>query len=130
MKNPLEYKNLHLVSSAIIVISVGLIYGVSPSTILPKIFGFTVDDLELKNIFRAIMGLYFALGIYWIVGARNTKYWKGTTITNIVFMGGLVFGRLISTIIDGWSPQYGVGMILEMIYMFWGIYNINKYESW
>jgi len=79
MKNSLYHKNLHLASSAIIVISAGLIYGASPSNILPEIFGFEVEDLELKNIFRAIMGLYLSLGAYWIISVRKSEYWKGAT---------------------------------------------------
>ncbi len=129
MKNAVDFKNIHLASSAIIVISVGFIYGAAPHIILPEIFGFTVEDLELKNIFRAIMGLYFLFGIYWIIGVWKQSYWHGATISNIIFMGGLAMGRFISTILDGWSPQYGIGMILELIYMFWGLYNIKKYSK-
>jgi len=43
-------------------------------------------------------------------------------------MGGLAAGRLISTILDGVSPQYTLGMILELLMMGWGIYNL-KHEK-
>lgn len=124
----LAFKNLHLAMSAIIVISVGFIYGLNPSGILPKIFGFQVEDLELKNIFRAIMGLYLATGLFWVMGAINPVHWRTATITNIIFMGGLAFGRLISTLFDGISPQYTTGMILEAMFCAWGLYNLKKFQ--
>lgn len=119
-------KNLQLGISAIIVIIVGLIYGINPSEILPKVFGFDVQELELKNIFRAIMGLYLTLGTFWIIGIRKPTYWLIATLTSILFMGGLAFGRIISTIFDGVSLQFTVGLILELTLMIWGIYNLKN----
>lgn len=116
---------LHLGLSSLIVITVGVIYGANPSEILPYVFGFEVESLELKNIFRAIMGLYLAIGVFWIVGIVKTKYWQAATLTNIIFMGGLAFGRIVSTIFDGVSEQFTVGLVLELIFMVWGIYNLN-----
>lgn len=121
--------HLHLRVSAVIVVLAGLMYGAAPSSILPVVFGFEVEDLELQNIFRAIMGLYIALGVYWWYGSIKTQFWKGATISNIVFMGGLAFGRLLSTFLDGFSPQYFIGMILEFIMMFWAIYNFRKFDQ-
>ena len=74
MKRHFFIKNRQLGISSIIVIIVGLIYGLYPSKILPAVFGFEVNDLELKNIFRAVMGLYVAMGIFLIVGIKNSKY--------------------------------------------------------
>ncbi len=122
-------KNLHLGLSATIVFVVALIYGANPNKILPLIFEFNVENLELKNIFRAIMGLYMGFAIYWVIGIKKTEYWKRATISNIIFMGGLAFGRLVSTIFDGISIQYSIGLILELIVMIWGIYNLkNEYD--
>ncbi len=122
-------KNLQLGISATVVIIAGLIYGFHPSEILPAIFGFEVQDLELKNIFRAIMGLYLALGAFWIVAIRNPTHWRSATLINVIFMGGLAFGRAISTIFDGISFQFTIGLILESFMMFWGIYNLKKYKD-
>lgn len=121
-------KNLQLALSACIVIAMSLVYGAHPSVILPYIFGFEVQDLELKNIFRAIMGIYIAFGGYWIYGIINKNHWKSATIVNILFMGGLAGGRLVSTILDGWSPQYGAGMIAEAVMMWWGLWNLRFYS--
>ncbi|MFI8606219.1 DUF4345 domain-containing protein [Cellulophaga baltica] len=126
-KNP-KYKNLQLTLSAIVVISVSFVYGGNPSVFLPYVFGFDVTDIDLKNIFRAIMGLYLAIGCFWIYGIRNKNYWESATLVNILFMGGLALGRLISTILDGISPQFMVGFILEFIFMLWGIYNLRQHR--
>ncbi len=129
MKNNQQLKNLQLGISAVVVLIASFVYGGNPSKFLPYIFGFEVEDLELKNIFRAIMGLYIAFAIYWIIGIRNPKYWQGATISNILFMGGLAFGRLASTVLDGVSFQYTIGMVLEALFLFWGLHNLKKYSS-
>ncbi|WP_405246223.1 DUF4345 domain-containing protein [Cellulophaga sp. Asnod2-G02] len=126
-KNP-KYKNLQLTLSAIVVISVSFVYGGNPSVFLPYVFGFDVTDIDLKNIFRAIMGLYLAIGCFWIYGIRNKNYWESATLVNILLMGGLALGRLVSTILDGISPQFMVGFILEFIFMLWGIYNLRQHR--
>ena len=75
------------------------------------------------------MGLYLAFAAYWIVGIRNAKYWEGATISNIVFMGGLALGRLVSTLLDGVSTLWLVGLILELFMMVWGIYNLKVIKA-
>ncbi len=119
-------KHLHLGLSAAIVFIVALIYGASPSKILPLFFDFEVDNLELKNIFRAVMGLYIGFAIYWVIGIKQPKHWQNATISNIIFMGGLVFGRTVSTLLDGVSIQFSIGLVLELFMMIWGIYNLKK----
>ena len=106
-----------------------LVYGANPGKFLPLIFDFQVDNLELKNIFRAVMGLYLAFAAYWVVGIRRPAHWRNATISNILFMGGLGAGRLVSTILDGVSPAYTLGMILELLMMAWGIYNLKHQKE-
>ena len=119
-------KNLHLGISSFIIIIMGLIYGISPSKILPLFFDVKVESIDLNNIFRAIMGLYFAMAIYWIIGIIKPNQWRSATLVNIIFMGGLAFGRIISLVIDGISIPYSKGLVLELIFMSWGIYNLNN----
>ncbi|TVZ50900.1 DUF4345 domain-containing protein [Dokdonia sp. Hel_I_53] len=121
-------QNLHLGVSSFIVLLMAFVYGANPSGILPYIFGFEVEDIELKNIFRAIMGLYMAFGGYWIYGLFHKSHWRSATLANILFMSGLVFGRVLSTILDGWSPQYGIGMVGEAVLMWWGYWNLKYYK--
>ncbi len=123
------HKNVHLGLSAIIVFLAALIYGANPNVILPFFFDFEVYNLELKNVFRAIMGLYMGFAIYWVVGIFKSEHWKGATISNIVFMGGLAFGRLVSLLFDGISNPYAIGMLLEFGMLCWGIYNLKKVQG-
>ena len=117
-------KNLQLGISAFVVLLGGLVYGINPDNILLQILGFEVNDLELKNIFKAIMGLYWAFGIFWILGIVKPAYWKMATITSILFIGGLAFGRCVSLVVDGISIPWVVGTVLELFMMFWGIVNL------
>ena len=130
-KKTVGSKNFHLGISAIIVFSVSIVYGGNPTQILPLFFDFQVTDLELKNIFRAIMGLYMGFAIYWVVGIMKPFYWKSATLSNVIFMGGLAFGRIVSTIFDGVSWQYTIGLFLEIMVMAWGILNLQtkKYDT-
>lgn len=99
-KNPF-IKNLHLGISSIVVILVGLSYGIYPGKVLPILFDFRVETTDLNNVFRAIMGLYLGMGIFWIIEIYRSKHWQSATLTNIIFMGGLAFGRIISLMVDG-----------------------------
>jgi len=122
-------KKLQLIISAVIVICVSFVYGFNPAKILPNVFGFEVESLELINIFRAIMGLYIFLGVFWLIGVWKKELWKSATLSNIVFMGGLAFGRSISIVVDGVSVQFLIATILEFSTMLWGIYNLKKYGN-
>ena len=117
---------LHLATSGFIVIAVGLLYGLAPSKFMPLVFNFNVEALELKNMLRAIMGLYLGFGIYWLVGVVNPSQWRTATLSNVIFMGGLAFGRLISTLVDGISTQFTIGLFLEILLMVWGLKNLKK----
>ena len=121
-----SYNNLHLGISAFVVIVAGLVYGFNPDNVLFPTLGFQIADLELRNIFKAIMGLYLAMGVFWIVGIANPEYWKTATLTNVLFMGGLAFGRGVSLIVDGISVPWVVGAALELLMMAWGIRNLRK----
>lgn len=119
-------KNLHLGISSFIIIIMGLIYGINPSKILPLFFDVKVESIDLNNIFRAIMGLYLGMAIYWIIGIIKPNQWRNATLVNMIFMGGLAFGRIISLVIDGISIPYSKGLVLELFFMSWGIYNLNN----
>ena len=119
-------KNLQLGISAGVVIAAGLVYGFNPKGVLGLLLEIQVTDLELRNIFKAVMGLYLAFGIFWIIGLLNTSYWKIATLSNVFFMGGLAFGRGVSLILDGMSIHFAVAMVLELVMMIWGLYNLTR----
>lgn len=119
-------KNLHLGTSSIVILIVGLTYGINPNNILPIFFDFKVESTDLNNIFRAMMGLYLAIAVYWIVAIFKPSHWRNATLINVIFMGGLAIGRLLSFMMDGISTPYLKGFILELFFMIWGIYNLTN----
>lgn len=121
-------KNLHLLLSGCIVCIAGMVYGGHPSLLMPTLLDFEVDSLELKNIFRAIMGIYLGVGVFWLIGAFKSQYWFAATLSNVLFVGGISFGRIISAIFDGVSTPFTPALILELIVFVWGIYNLKKYR--
>lgn len=126
MKSNQPLKKLQLGISAIVVIAVGLVYGLNPEKLLPAVFGFEVHNTELKNIFRAVMGLYIGFGWLFIVGIRKPEYWKMATLVSVVFTGGLALGRIISTLFDGFSAVFTLALATELALMFWGILNLKN----
>ncbi|PDS23676.1 DUF4345 domain-containing protein [Flavobacterium branchiophilum] len=122
----LKINNLHLILSSLTVIGVGLAYGISPNKILPIFFDFKVESADLNNVFRAVMGLYLGLAIYWIVAIFKVEHWRNATLISTIFMGSLAIGRIISILIDGIpSFPFLIGKFLNYIFMFWGIRNLR-----
>ncbi len=129
MSNIPGIKNIHLVISTIIILPVAIAYGVSPKTVLPVLFDFKAGTTDLTNIFRATMGLYLAMCSLWITGIFKPGFWFTATIVNILFMGGLAFGRLISLAADGLPSVYLLtGLILESTLAIWGLINLRVYK--
>jgi len=84
-------KNIHLLTASIILIPIAFTYGISPDFQIPYGLSFPIESTDLKNMLRAIMGLYLAMIALWIWGILNPKIWTTATITNIFFMTGLFF---------------------------------------
>jgi len=123
-------KNLHLIISAIILAIVSLAYGLSPNNILPNFVDIEVESIDLKQTFRATMGLYFGMIVLWVIGIFRPRQWRTATMSNVFFMSGLALGRIISLVLDGIpSIYFSVGLILELTLALWGIINLNKYQS-
>ncbi|PQJ15998.1 DUF4345 domain-containing protein [Aureicoccus marinus] len=119
-------KNLQLLISALVVVGAALFYGASPGNLLPFLFDFDTQNTDLRNILRAVMGLYLAFSGFWIYALYRPAYWRTATLSNALFMGGLGFGRLISFILDGYSEVYFPGMLLEFGMMAWALFNLKK----
>lgn len=120
-------KNLHLIISVMMVIPAAFFYGLFPNKTLPVLLDFEVHSTDLKNVFRAILGLYLAFSSFWIVGIVQPKFWKAATISNCLFMLGLGFGRLLSIVLDGIpSSLFVFGTIGELTLGFYAMYLLNK----
>lgn len=103
-------------------IPVAIIYGFCPNLL----FDVDVNTNDESNIFSAIMGLYFAFAILWILGIIDKNYWKTATTSNMLFMLGLTFGRLISMFFDGFPTSvFVLGTIGEMVLGFYALYQLK-----
>lgn len=128
MKHP-ALKKLHLAVSVLVIVPIALAYGLCPKVILPLLFDFKVEAVNLANIFRAMMGLYLGMSAIWVMGVLRSGFWVTATITNIAFMGGLALGRLVSLVLDGVPGIcFLVGFVLELMFAIWGIRNLKKYR--
>lgn len=114
---------IHLITSAIIVVPVSVIYGFFPGVefdLSPK----TIDE---HNFYKAIMGLYMAFSVIWILGILKHYFLKTALITNVAFMLGLGFGRLISLVTDGLPTKgYLIGTFLELFLGFYGLWVLTR----
>lgn len=125
----IKLRNLHLGLASVTIGLVGLTYGLCPGKVLPLLFNFKVESVDLHHVFRATMGLYLGFTTYWIIGIFKLGHWRNATLTSIIFMGGLAFGRIVSIIIDGIpSAAFLIGTVVEILFMLWGIQNL-KIES-
>lgn len=122
-------KNLHLLLSSIIVIFAGLAYGGYPEKFAPFLYGFEVETLGLSQILRAVMGIYFGLGLFWLIACFKETYWKGATLSNMFFMGGISLGRVVSMLFDGFSLPFAIALLLELLFLGWGWHNLKNYSN-
>jgi hypothetical protein len=119
-------KNLHLILSIIIIIPVGILYGFQPELL----FEVNVNAADEPTIFKAIMGLYLGFASFWILGVFEPKFWQAATISNMIFMLGLGFGRIISMIFDEMpSSIFILGTIGELILGFYAFYILYKRKT-
>lgn len=118
-------KNLHLIISTFVVASIAIVYGFQPN----MVFDVSINSIDEANIFKAIMGLYLAFSMLWLLGIFQIDLWKTATVSNIVFMLGLAFGRIISMLLDGIPTVIFVaGTAGELVLGFYGWYQFNKYN--
>ncbi|WP_299011691.1 DUF4345 domain-containing protein [uncultured Shewanella sp.] len=119
-----------LIISVIGVFPIALSYGVAPQTSIPWLYGFPVDTINSIHIFRAIMGLYLALIIFWILGASNKGLTSPALYSLIVFMWGLAAGRAMSLLIDGmanWLLNIYLG--LEVLFALVGMLVLKRFKQ-
>ena len=111
-----------LAVAAIGLVPIALGYGFMPEKTLTPLYGFDVDNVNLKHIMRAIMGLYFGQVIIWLMGFSNPNLRRPAMFCLVVFMLGLAGGRILSLIVDG-VPHWllVVYLILEMIIGLFGL---------
>jgi hypothetical protein len=120
----MKLKNLHLIISTFIVIPAAFIYGFQSDLL----FNAPISTLDQATIFKAIMGLYLGFASLWILGILKDNYWKIATISNMIFMLGLGFGRIISLITDGIpSDIFVFGLFGELVLGLFALYSLKKH---
>jgi hypothetical protein len=80
---------------------IALLYGVSPRWFAATFFGLQELDPNIAHILRAVMGLYLALGGFWLFAAFEPRHTNTAILTTAVFSGGLVSGRIVSLFAEG-----------------------------
>ena len=90
-----------LVVTAVGLIPIALGYGLVPSKSLEYLFDVSVQNVNGAHIFRAVMGLYLALALFWIMGAYQAHLRQAALYSLVVFMLGLAAGRVLSLVADG-----------------------------
>lgn len=108
---------LFLMFSGIIFIVVGLLLGLSSPMFLNKLFSSVIFFNEL-HMFRAIMGVYVALGILCIYGFFSTAHTHIILNVELVIVTGLIGGRSYSLLADGYYHWTSVATLLIDIVLF------------
>ena len=99
--NNLKIKQYFLILAFAAVSVIAFLYGISPAWFANTFLGLLQLDANIAHILRAIMGLYIALGLFWLYAAFQDTYRNTAILTVIIFCGGLVTGRIISLATEG-----------------------------
>jgi len=121
----------YLIFSAVGLLPIALSYGVDPNRILPKLLQIQPVEPGVIHIFRAIMGLYLATIVLWLLGAiRGGRLMRTALISEIVFMVGLVAGRILDLLVAGWpSPMLIAYAVAELVLAACGIFCLKQFDS-
>ena len=90
----------YLIMSSMVIIAIGLSYGLVPTVSMPLLYGIAVDNSSLIYVLRAVMGLYLTNALYWLYCTRRGAYVQALR-SQMVFLPGLIIGRIISLFIEG-----------------------------
>ena len=121
------FNRLHLIVSVLIVVPTAVIYGFSPSTLLPQHLNISVETIDLSNFLRAIMCFYLGASAIWIMGVIKNEYWKVATQFNFLFMITLGIGRVLSMVLDGMpSDGYIFGVVAELVLAALSYYHLSR----
>ena len=109
-------KKSFLLFAFVAVSTIALLYGISPSWFARTFLDLAEIPVDMAHVFRAMTGLYLALGLFWLFAAFNDQYRNAAVLTSALFAGGLLAGRLVSLLIDGRpSPILLVYVALELV---------------
>ena len=111
------------------VLAVSLSYGLYPEITLNYLYDIEVNSANLANIFRAIMGLYIALSMFWVVGAFKKSLRLAALWSMTIFMTGIALGRILSILVDGYPDHIFLGYtLIEVVSAITGILLIKHFK--
>ena len=116
----MNLRQIFLLIVAVGLIPIAMSYGVMPQKSLLFLFDVSIADTNSVHIFRAIMGLYLGLVLFWILGAFDVRLRQAALYSLVVFMFGLAAGRGLSVIVDG-MPHWLLSGYLLIELVFGGI---------
>jgi hypothetical protein len=109
---------------------IALSYGIDPNQVLPKLLQIQPVGPGVVHIFRAMMGLYLATIVLWLLGAiRGGPLMRTALISEIVFMAGLASGRLLDLLLNGWpSPMLITYAVAELVLAALGVVCLKRFD--
>lgn len=123
-------ESVFLLLAAAGLIPIALSYGVVPSTSMAYLFDVDVTHVDGRHILRAVMGLYLAMVVFWVLGATVKSLRLPALCSLAVFMLGLAGGRVLSLVVDGMpSPLLVVYLCLEVGFGVVGMILIRRFGS-
>ncbi|MGJ8591496.1 MAG: DUF4345 domain-containing protein [Aquaticitalea sp.] len=116
---------IHLIVSVLIVVPVAFVYGFNPDSQ----FYIHLQTIDENNQFKAVMGLYLGFSALWVLGIFKMNYLKIALISNMIFMLGLGFGRIVSILLDG-IPSFGYqfGVLAELFLGCYGLWVLKYFD--
>ena len=123
-------QNSHLLFSVFAVTLAALMYGVAPASVVPEVFDIRVETTDLANVFRAVMCLYLAITGVWVFGIVKAELWRVATLSNILFLGSITLGRMLSWIFDGApSAMLVSALFVEFLMTAFGVFQYFRYKD-
>lgn len=111
-------KKYYLIFAFVCITIIALLYGIAPQWFARVFLNEPILNPNVAHILRAVMGLYLALGLFWLYAAFNDLYRNTAVLTLLIFCTGLVSGRFISVLVDGQPASLlSLYIVLELIFV-------------
>ncbi len=113
----MNLRQAYLLTCAAGVALLALSYGAMPVQSMKLLFGITVADVNTAHILRAVMGLYLAMALFWVIGARRAELRQAALYSQLAFVAGLGGGRVVSLLVDGLPhPLLVAYLVVEVVF--------------
>lgn len=113
----MNLRQAYLLTCAAGVTLLALSYGAMPVQSMKLLFNIEVADINTRHILRAVMGLYLAMALFWVIGARRADLRQAALCSLLVFVAGLGAGRVVSLLVDGLPhPLLAAYLAVEVLF--------------